>query len=63
MNKNTLIGLILLVGLFIWSMSLSTNRAKEAQAVAAQKAKTEQSENQRSGALRTPELSDRKSVV
>ena len=57
MNKNTLIGLILLVGLFIWSMSLSTNRAKEAQAVAAQKAKTEQSENQRSGALRTPELS------
>ena len=44
MNKNTLIGLILLVGLFIWSMSLSTNRAKEAQAVAAQKAKTEQSE-------------------
>ena len=57
MNKNTLIGLILLVGLFIWSMSLSTNRAKEAQAVAAQKAKTEQSEKQRSGALRTPELS------
>lgn len=56
MKKNTLIGLILLVGLFVWSMTMSTSRAQEAQAVASKKAKSEQVENVRSGSLRTPEL-------
>ncbi len=54
MKKSTVIGLLLLVLLFIWSMTISTNRAQQ-QAV--EKSKTEQAPSARSGSLSVPELS------
>ncbi len=54
MKKSTVIGLLLLVLLFIWSMTISTNRAQQ-QAV--EKSKTEQAASVRKSSLSVPELS------
>lgn len=54
MKKSTVIGLLLLVLLFIWSMTISTNRAQQ-QAV--EKSKTEQVSSARKSSLSVPELS------
>lgn len=54
MKKSTVIGLLLLVLLFIWSMTISTNRAQQ-QAV--EKSKTEQAAPARNSSLSVPELS------
>ncbi len=54
MKKSTVIGLLLLVLLFIWSMTISTNRAQQ-QAV--EKSKTEQASSARKSSLSVPELS------
>lgn len=54
MKKTTVIGLLLLVLLFIWSMTISTDRA---QRQAIEKAKTEQSAPARKSSLSVPELS------
>lgn len=54
MKKSTVIGLLLLVLLFIWSMTISTNRAQQ-QAV--EKSKTEQVAPARNSSLSVPELS------
>lgn len=55
MKKSTVIGLLLLVILFIWSMTMSTNRAAEQQR--AQSAETSQTSNVRESSLSVPELS------
>lgn len=54
MKKTTVIGLLLLVLLFIWSMTISTNRAQQ-QAI--EKSKTEQASSARKSSLSVPELS------
>ncbi len=54
MKKSTVIGLLLLVLLFIWSMTISTNRA---QRQAVEKSKTEQTASARKSSLSVPELS------
>lgn len=54
MKKTTVIGLLLLVLLFIWSMTISTNRAQQ-QAI--EKSKTEQALSARKSSLSVPELS------
>lgn len=54
MKKSTVIGLLLLVLLFIWSMTISTNRAQQ-QAV--EKSRTEQATTAKKSSLSVPELS------
>lgn len=54
MKKSTVIGLLLLVLLFIWSMTISTNRAQQ-QAV--EKSRTEQATTAKKSSLSMPELS------
>lgn len=54
MKKSTVIGLLLLVLLFIWSMTISTNRAQQ-QAV--EKSRTEQPTTAKKSSLSVPELS------
>ncbi len=55
MKPTSVIGVILLVGLFIWSMSMSTARVQQADEAA--HAKTESSESVRTSSLQIPELS------
>ncbi len=57
MKPTTLIGLILLVGLFVWSMTMSTSRAEEQAAAQKAKAEAAQTQNVRSGSLQVSELS------
>lgn len=54
MKKSTVIGLLLLVLLFIWSMTISTNRTQQ-QAV--EKSRTEQATTAKKSSLSVPELS------
>lgn len=54
MKKSTVIGLLLLVLLFIWSITISTNRAQQ-QAV--EKSRTEQPTTAKKSSLSVPELS------
>lgn len=56
MKPSTLIGLILLVGLFVWSMTMSTSRAEEQAAAQRAKAEVAQTAKARSGSLQVPEL-------
>lgn len=56
MKPSTLIGLILLVGLFVWSMTMSTSRAEEQAAAQRAKAEAAQTAKARSGSLQVPEL-------
>lgn len=56
MKPSTLIGLILLVGLFVWSMTMSTTRAEEQAAAQRAKAEVAQTAKARSGSLQVPEL-------
>lgn len=56
MKPSTLIGLILLVGLFVWSMTMSTSRAEEQAAAQRAKAEASQTAKARSGSLQVPEL-------
>lgn len=60
MNKTTVIGIILIAGLFIWSMSMSASKSEKEQAAHSAKAKTEAVENSpktSNKSLQVPELS------